>query len=204
VEQKAGPGRPRGFDREKLLVKIQRVFWTHGFEATTLSQLTDATGLYKPSLYAAYGDKKALYLAALDAYLAASGTMAAEALSEPRLKQALARFFDTDLDLFLAERGQGCFLLATAVPVAGLEPEVAKRVTAALANLRAAFEARLAKAQVAGEISATADIVGLADELYSTHVALAVRARAGESRGSLAATTARVVERSGVPQETSA
>lgn len=195
MEQNIKPGRPRGFDREELLLKIQRVFWMHGYEATALAQLTEATGLHKPSLYAAYGDKKALYLAALDAYLAASAEMVGQALSLPRLEMALKRFFKVDLDLFLAEQGQGCFLLATAVPVAGQEPDVAKRVAAALGNLRGAFEARLIKAQAVGEIDATARVAELADELYSTHVALAVRARAGEARATLSKTALRVITR---------
>lgn len=188
-------GRPRSFDRSEVLLKMQRVFWAHGYEATALSQLTEATGLHKPSLYAAYGDKKAIYLEAFDAYLAASGRMVGEALSHPRLADALERFFRADVDLFLAEQGQGCFLLSSAVPAAGLDPDIAKRVTTALRGLQSAFHARLMLARKLEELDDSSDIAALVDELYTTHVALSVRARAGESRTALMKTVQRIISK---------
>lgn len=62
-------GRPRSFDPEKAIEAAQAVFWKHGYEATSLNQLAEAVGLHKPSLYAAFGDKKALYLKALQPIL---------------------------------------------------------------------------------------------------------------------------------------
>lgn len=61
-------GRPRQFDTDKALEQALRVFWRQGFQGASLSELTQATGLSKPSLYAAFGDKEALYLRCLERY----------------------------------------------------------------------------------------------------------------------------------------
>ena len=61
-------GRPREFDEDEALAKILDVFWAKGFEGTSMSDLETATGLRKGSLYAAFGDKRAMYLKALALY----------------------------------------------------------------------------------------------------------------------------------------
>src|SRR5207302_2019411 len=62
-------GRPRSFDTATVLDRALEVFWKHGFQSASLLELTEATGLSKPSLYAAFGDKESLYLKALDRYV---------------------------------------------------------------------------------------------------------------------------------------
>ena len=59
---KNGRGRPRGFDTDVALDSARNVFWKHGFQSTSMTELTKATGLSKPSLYAVFGDKGSLYL----------------------------------------------------------------------------------------------------------------------------------------------
>src|SRR5438034_6461380 len=61
-------GRPRSFDRDAALERAVEVFWTHGYEATSVSDLTRAMGINPPSLYAAFGDKEQLFMAAVDRY----------------------------------------------------------------------------------------------------------------------------------------
>ena len=63
-------GRPRNFDADTALDRALEVFWRHGFQGASLSELTEAMGLNKPSLYATFGDKESLYLKALDRYAA--------------------------------------------------------------------------------------------------------------------------------------
>ena len=63
-------GRPRSFDTDEVLGQVRDAFWRYGYAGTSMDQLSAATGLHKPSLYGAFGDKKRLYLAALDNYLA--------------------------------------------------------------------------------------------------------------------------------------
>lgn len=193
MEQNAKPrGRPRGFDLGEAIQAAQRVFWEHGLAATSLDQLSGAIGLYKPSIYAAFGDKHALYIHALDAYLDLAGELIRSALGRARLRDALESFFAADLDLFLADWGRGCFMLSTAAPVAGVHPDVAERVTRANIGLRKAIGDRLVLADH-GELPAPCDLYALSEIMVSTHMALSLRARAGETRASLEESVRRVL-----------
>lgn len=187
-------GRPRIFDMEAAIRTAQAIFWRNGYEATSLAALAEAVGVHKPSLYAAYGDKRALYLHAYDAYQRDAAILVASALSESRLRDALTTFFASDLDLFTAETGAGCFMLATALPLAGTDSEIADRVRAALAGLRSAVVGRLKQAETQGEVAAQMQIETAADLLLSTHIALANRARSGEAREALHESAQRVID----------
>lgn len=189
----ASVGRPRTFNLESAVQTAQAVFWQHGYEATSLASLADAIGVHKPSLYAAYGDKRAIYLHAYDAYQRDAGKLVALALGKHQLRDALTTFFASDLDLFTSEKGAGCFMLATALPLAGTEPEIATRVRAALSELRSAFIKRLKQAAKQGEMAEDMDIETAADLFLSTHIALANRARSGESRGELENSAQRLI-----------
>ena len=76
-------GRPRSFDIDRALDRALQVFWRKGYEGTSLSDLTKAVGVNRPSLYAAFGDKKALFRKALDRYLTGPAAYTQEALKEP-------------------------------------------------------------------------------------------------------------------------
>src|SRR5919204_30689 len=85
-------GRPRSFDRDKALEGAIAVFWEHGYDATSISLLTQALGIGAPSLYAAFGDKRALFLEALDRYLRTYGAFTERALAEePNARDAVER-----------------------------------------------------------------------------------------------------------------
>lgn len=186
-------GRPRIFDLEAAVRTAQAEFWRHGFEATSLATLAEAIGVHKPSLYAAYGDKRAIYLRAFEAYQRDAAVLVTTALSKPRLRDALATFFASDLDLFTAESGAGCFMLATALPLAGTDPQIANRVRTALTNLRSAVVERLVQADRA-ELAPQIEIETAADLFLSTHIALANRARSGEARDTLDQSARRLID----------
>src|ERR1700722_19313385 len=76
-------GRPRSFDLDEALDRALQVFWRKGYEGTSLSDLTKAVGVNRPSLYAAFGDKKALFRKVLDRYLNGPAAYTLEALKEP-------------------------------------------------------------------------------------------------------------------------
>jgi TetR/AcrR family transcriptional regulator, copper-responsive repressor len=187
-------GRPRIFDVQAAIRTAQAIFWRNGYEATSLAALAEAIGVHKPSLYAAYGDKRALYLQAYDAYQRDAAMLVASALSAPRLRDALTTFFASDLDLFTGETGVGCFMLTTALPLAGTDPEIADRVRAALAGLRSAVVERLKIAETQGEMAAQMQIETAADLFLSTHIALANRARSGEVRETLQESAQRLID----------
>lgn len=186
-------GRPRGFDIEEAVRRAQAQFWRQGFAATSLSALASAIGVHKPSLYAAYGDKRDLYLAAYDAYEKEAGALVLKALAQPSLSEALTAFFAVDLDWFLADDGRGCFMLATAVPLALTDGDVAIRVRHGLIALQTAIADRVEQGRQAFELDAAIEPATAADIVMSTHIALANRARAGEGRAALEPIARRVI-----------
>ena len=177
-------GRPRGFDTATAVAAARNVFWTRGF-AVPLDQIAVEVGLHKPSIYAAFGGKQGLYLAALDAYLRDSGTLVAAALDRSPLREALTQFFDSDLDVFLGGGPRGCFMLSTALLAAQTHPDIAERLSEAMKGLKQAITSRIAHASASGDIPRSSDVEALSDIVLAVHIALSARVRAGEPRHEL-------------------
>jgi AcrR family transcriptional regulator len=188
MEQKVrrGPGRPRAYDRDEAVDKAQLLFWKEGAAGVSLDALSAATGLHKPSLYAAFGGKTGLYVAALDAYIERGAPDVQGAFARAPLRLALEAFFEADLDVFCGPAGKrGCFLVGTAIQAAAETPEVHARVQAVFAGLRRLLRARLERGVVEGDLPAGTDVDALTEILFGTHIALAVEARAGAERAEL-------------------
>ena len=164
-------------------------FWRFGYSATSLDQLSDATDMNRPSLYAAFGDKRALYLQTLDSYTERSKEGIAKALDpELSLAEGLQRFYDSALAAYLpsGDPARGCYLIGTAVTEALGDEEVRTRLASALREFERMLEARIRKAREDGEIEATADPQVLAMIASAVLYTLAIRSRAGESRDDFA------------------
>src|SRR5450830_1442561 len=84
-------GRPRGFNADEILDKVVNVFWQHGYEGTSMATLMAATGLNKPSLYAAFGSKEELFRSALDRYWQRQGEFTGKLLDEPNARAGVER-----------------------------------------------------------------------------------------------------------------
>jgi AcrR family transcriptional regulator len=180
-------GRPRGFDTDQVLGQVRDTFWRYGYAGTSMDQLSAATGLHKPSLYGAFGDKKRLYLAALDNYLADIRAEFAEAFAEPDLFESLYAVSERSIDKFMGggEGATGCFMMNTAMTEAGEDPDIARVVRESMDSLERAMVRRLQKGIEAGEISDRVDPQSLAMILIANHYELSTRARAGYSRAEL-------------------
>ena len=116
-------GRPREFDTEEALAKALRVFWERGFQATSITDLTAATGVGRTGLYAAFGDKESLFLLALDRYMALAYTDCAEMLEdEPDARRAveahLLRMADS---VTKPDDAHSCMLMNTVQESAGTQ-----------------------------------------------------------------------------------
>jgi TetR/AcrR family transcriptional regulator, transcriptional repressor for nem operon len=132
--------RPREFDADDALERATRVFWTRGFEHTSLDDLCAATGLGRSSLYAAFGDKRALYLKALARYEERSVARIAKAFEGRTLRQGLEAFLAGLIDDIVAGPGRsGCFIGNCAAELARLDRAAAARVRASLERIEAAF-----------------------------------------------------------------
>lgn len=180
-------GRPRAYDPEAALQHATDAFWRTGYSGTSLDEISAATGMNRPSLRAAFGDKHDLYLEALRRYWKFKFAMMREALSGGPLKAALMRAYDAALSIYFSGEGRtrGCFVVGTAITEAVEDPEIRQIVAAGFQALDADFEARLRVARAAGELKANADPEALALLASATMHSLAVRARAGASRDEL-------------------
>jgi AcrR family transcriptional regulator len=181
-------GRPRAYDPEVALQRAMETFWDAGFSGTSLDDLSTRMGMNRPSLYAAFGDKQALYLKTLDRYRARRRADIAAALGAGRpLRDVLRRLFHVMVERFLAgERGaRGCYLVGTATTEAVENPEVRKMLVQSVHELDEAFRAAFSAAQARGELGEQADSRALAMVATAVVHTLALRARAGQPRAAL-------------------
>jgi AcrR family transcriptional regulator len=188
-------GRPRAYDPEKALSQALALFWDQGFAATSLDALSAATGMNRPSLYGAFGDKRALYLKALELYTVNAVAAIEKALAAPSLREGLERFYCAARRLHVSgEAGQrGCLLVGTAAVESVNDPDIRASLNDALARFDALIEARLRRARAEGELAEGADIGGLAKVVSAGLYASAVRARAGDPPELLQAMTDAVI-----------
>jgi TetR/AcrR family transcriptional regulator, copper-responsive repressor len=181
-------GRPRAYDPDSALRQVTEAFWAAGYSATTLDELSAATHMNRPSLYAAFGDKRALYLKALDRYWQLSYQAMREALAYDRpLDEALMRVYAKALSTYFPANShpRGCFAIGTATSEAVADPKIRATFAAGLRELDASFESRIRVARDNGEISIKADPAALAKLASATLHTLALRARAGTPRREL-------------------
>ena len=172
-------GRPREFDEEEALTKIMDVFWTKGFEGTTLSDLVTATGLKKGSLYGAFGDKRAMYLKALALYDRTAIDGAVRVLTgtgppEKRIGKLLQSAIDA---VTMRQDRRGCFLCNASVDQAALDAETEHAVKMSLGRLGRALEEVLSRLPVGARADGQRHMN--AQHLLSVYFGLRVLAKAG-------------------------
>jgi TetR/AcrR family transcriptional repressor of nem operon len=142
--------RTREFDPDLVLAAAQQTFWRKGYEATSLSDLLEATGLARQSLYNAFGDKRALFLATLRRYEENAFRQVSQALEGKSARAAIRRVFENVPDG--AARDCGCFLVNAATELLPRDPEVGRLVASALARQERAFADVLRRGVRRGEL----------------------------------------------------
>jgi AcrR family transcriptional regulator len=175
-------GRPRAYDPEAALTRVMETFWKAGYAGTSLDDLAAATGMNRPSLYAAFGDKRALYLKALKHYWRMSARDMREVLSEEKpLRNALNDFYERAVAIYCGVPGRppGCFSVSTAPSAAAEDEEIRIALAESVRRLDEGLEALIRAAQGRGEIKASADPAALALLGTATLHTIAIRARAG-------------------------
>ena len=175
--------RPRGFNFDDALDKALTLFWRKGYEGTSLSDLTDAMQIARPSLYAAFGNKESLFHKVLERYEATHLSFVAAALAAASAREVAARFLYGSAD---CQTGQclpaGCLAIHAALVCS----EASDPIRKALVDRRRAGEAALAKrfaeAKAAGDLPGDEDPEGLARYLMTVAQGMSVQAAAGADR----------------------
>jgi len=179
-------GRPRAYDPAQALARAAATFWKAGYAGTSLDDLSAATGMNRPSLYAAFGDKRDLYLKTLEHYREESRGLARAALADdPPLRVFLKRFYDKALELYLDDGPRGCYSIGTAATVAAVDDQVRAFLADSMRSTDSFLKHRIEKAKQRGELARDADPAALAYLASGTLHTLAVRARAGLPRKEL-------------------
>jgi AcrR family transcriptional regulator len=181
-------GRPRAYQPDVALAKALRLFRKEGFAATSLDDLSAATGMNRPSLYGAFGDKRELYIKSYQRYRDdAREIMTAIFSGELPIRKRLERIYAAALEIYLSgESGPlGCFTVMTAASEAVADPDIRTMVLQGLAEGDKAFGAAFRLAKDNGELPQGADPAVLAQLASATLHTIAIRARAGVSRGEL-------------------
>src|SRR6476660_4174859 len=165
VVQQARRGRPRQYDPDSALARAAAAFWKNGYAATSLDDLAAATGMNRPSLYAAFGDKRDLYLKTLERYQQQSRALSAQLLA------------DGALELYRAGEAEarGCYSISTAPAQATSDPAVRAFLSESIRGTDAFLADVIGKARDRGEVAASADPSALAEVATATLHTLAVR-----------------------------
>lgn len=145
MRDRNAPGRPREFDDVEMLRKIMRLFWKNGFEGVSLSMIMKETELQKASLYAAFGDKRSMYLKALGQYHDDVVSDAAKALKEDTVpaRARIERFINAPLAAAQKNDRSGCFLCNASADQSDLDPATKAQVSVGFELLSTALSSAL-------------------------------------------------------------
>lgn len=165
-----------------------RLFWQHGYHATSLSELTEAMGIRSASLYKAFGDKASLFRAVVDAYAALpTADFARRALDEePSARTAFERILRKAADNYTdPAHPPGCLVITAATNITEADADIEAFLRGLRAQNLETFRARLAAAQRAGELPPDADTAALADYFAVVIQGMSQRARDGADAAAL-------------------
>jgi AcrR family transcriptional regulator len=179
-------GRPRSFNKEQALDAALRIFWEKGYEGASLSDLTAAMGINRPSLYAAFGDKESLFRQVLERYERGPTAYFHEAMSEPSARQAVERLLKSTVStLTCPQNPRGCLLVQGALACGDQSEPLRKELAERRAEGEAALRKRLKKARDEGELPAAASPAELARFYMAVLHGMAVQAAGGATRAAL-------------------
>lgn len=179
-------GRPREFDTELALERAMEVFWRQGYEGTSLSDLTQALGITRPSLYAAFGNKEALFRRVLARYEARAGAYRPKALAAPTAREVARQLLDGAAALHGDKANPaGCLGVQGALACGVEAGAIRAELIAHRSEGEKAIRQRLKRAKMEGDLAADADPAALASYLSAVLYGMAVLAAGGASRKEL-------------------
>ena len=179
-------GRPRSFDRDNALRAVLLLFWKHGFDGTSYTELTAATGMSKPTIYAAFGDKIELFRKAMVLYAEQSLEVYQRALAQPTAREAVEACLRLARGLHAqADEPQVCFLVQGALTGSADTQELRDEVSSLQRQATQLLQKRLEQGKRKGEFTSTANTRVMAEYFTSVVTGLSVQAATGASRRDL-------------------
>ncbi|GAU65386.1 putative TetR family transcriptional regulator [Streptomyces sp. NBRC 110611] len=182
-------GRPRSFDRETALEQAVRSFWEQGYESTSIADLTRAMGISAPSLYAAFGDKRALFDEVVAEYGRHYGGFISRAVAEePTARSGVARALrEAAIEYTLPGRPRGCLVISAALNISPGSAEVAASLREMRRSNIGEIESAVRADIAAGELPTDTDATALADYVGAVIQGMSQQARDGAEQSSLEA-----------------
>jgi AcrR family transcriptional regulator len=184
-------GRPKAYDHDTVLEQALEVFWQKGFAATSLDDLVEATGVNRPSLYAGFGDKEALYIKAMEFYqnrlrAQLDGILTCNGQGDT-VRAIVNRYFDILIRAYTGEADHplGCAFMCTALTDAPQHESILDMLQRTIENFDRRFEDFFVAAQTWRCLPADADPKVLTQMISGLTQNLLVRARAGAGRAEL-------------------
>lgn len=183
---RACKGRPREFDVDEALAAALRVFWQKGYEGASLTDLTDAMGVTRPSLYAAFGNKEALFRKALDLYEREKLAYIGEALAAPTSRGVAERLLRGSLEMQTSDcEPRGCLRVISSVTCGSEAASVKADLQERRASSHRAILERMERARAEGDLPAGSDAHAMTNYLLAVLQGMSIQAGNGATREQL-------------------
>ncbi len=178
--------RPKEFDIDQVLDRATELFWTKGYEETSMRDLEEGLGVGRQSLYSTFGDKRDLFLASLDRYATLQRERLAPLLQPDASMEAIRQYFNDSVKyVTCTEPRRSCMMLNSVVEFGQADPDVARRYAANQEQIAGAFRHALSGAARKGELRANSDQGALALFLVSQIYGLVVLSKGGAAPATL-------------------
>lgn len=173
-------GRPPAFDHEEALEKALRVFWLRGYEGASMAELTEALGINRPSIYAAFGNKEELFRKALGKYLAGPVAYVTEAMKEPTSRQVVEKFLTKSAEFLTNPNNpRGCMIVQGALSCGQGAKLIQQELIAYRKNYEDALRQRFELAQTQGDLPSHMNASDLAKYIATLHQGMSIQATSG-------------------------
>jgi AcrR family transcriptional regulator len=179
-------GRPRAFCTEQALARALEVFWNKGYEGTSLNDLTEAMGINRPSMYAAFGNKEELFKKALDLYEREKMAYIGKALAQPTARLVAETMLKGAVDNATGgEQPHGCLRVINSVACGAEAESIRQEINARGKLAKAALSKRFERAKADGDLPSHVDAEGITALLVAMLQGISIQASQGASREDL-------------------
>lgn len=179
-------GRPPTFNHDEALEKAMQTFWTFGYEGTSMAALIEAMDMNKPSIYATFGNKEALFNQVLDKYVSGPSVFVKEAMAETSSYQMAKTFLTKAVELLTQNRNpRGCMIVQGALTCGPEAEMIQKKLIAYRANLEEGFKKHFDLAKDNRDLPEDTNTMALAKYLATIHQGISVQASSGASKDAL-------------------